>query len=211
MLLSATVLGLAGCVNAEKPAPPGAGNSVSYGPPVTTTQSAKPSPPATGSANPSAPQSPTTAAQTANHHNDADVTFARQALLLRQQAVALAQAAGTSSVSAQVKALAGQIGRDPVSTGTLANWLTGWKQTVPTPGTEQVDGVLSTSQLHQVTAAQGTAFDMQWLQFMKANLASARAVVSAEQAHGANAQATRLAKRWAGLLASEASKIDTIG
>lgn len=208
MLLSATVLGLAGCVNAEKPAPPGAGNSVSYGPAVTTT-SATPSPSA--SANPSASQGATTAAQTADHHNQADVTFAKQALLLRQQAVSMAGAAGTGSVSAQVKALATQVSRDPVATGTLTDWLTGWHQTVPTPGSDKVTGVLSTSQLHQVTSAQGTAFDMQWLQFMKANLASARQVVAAEQAHGTNAQAKQLAQRWAGLLKSETAKIDAIG
>lgn len=205
VLLSATVLGLAGCVNAEQPAPPGAGDSVSYGPPITSAP-ATTSPSASPTTSPSA----TTAAQTADHHNAADVTFAKQALLLRQQAVSLADAAGTASVSDQVKALAGQISKDPVAPRTLTNWLTGWNQAIPTPGSEQVAGVLSTSQLHQATAAQGTAFDMHWLQYMKANLASARQVAAAEQAHGANAQAKQLAKQWAGLLRTEAAKLAAI-
>jgi uncharacterized protein (DUF305 family) len=210
VLLSATVLGLAGCVNAEKPAPPGAGDSVSYGPAVTTTQSPTPSPSVSGSATPPSSPGTTTAAQTADHHNAADVTFAKQALLLRQQAVSLANAAGSASVSSQVKALAGQISRDPVATGTLTTWLTGWNQTVPTPASQQVKGVLTTSQLHQVTSAQGTSFDMQWLQYMKANLASARQVATAEQAHGANGQAKQLATQWAGLLRTESAKLSAI-
>jgi uncharacterized protein (DUF305 family) len=211
VLLSATVLGLAGCVNAEKPAPPGAGDSVSFGPPITATSSAPASPSVSGSVNPSVSPGATTAAQTADQHNQSDVTFAEQALLLRQQAVSLAAAAGTSSVSSQVTALAAKIDQDPVATATLIDWLTGWHQAVPAPGTVQVAGVLSTSQLHQVTSAQGTAFDMQWLQYMKANLASARQAVATEQAHGANAQAKQLAKRWAGLLTSETTAIDAIG
>jgi uncharacterized protein (DUF305 family) len=211
VLLTATVLGLAGCVNAEKSAPPGAGNSVSYGPAVTTTQSAPASPSVGASTNPSTSQGATTAAQTADRHDQADVTFAKQALLLRQQAVSMAGAAGSGSVSSQVKALAAKIDGDPVATDTLSGWLTGWHQTVPTPATATVPGVLSTAQLHQVTGAQGTSFDMQWLQFMKANLASATQVVATEQAHGTNTQARQLARRWASLLKSETTTIDAIG
>ncbi|HEY3752844.1 MAG TPA: DUF305 domain-containing protein [Pseudonocardiaceae bacterium] len=207
VLLSATVLGLAGCVNAEKPAAPGAGNGQSFGNPPSSSQpvssapaSAPPSAPASGQSSP-----PTT---TAEHHNQTDVTFTKHAVLLRQQAVALANAAAKSSTDSRVRALAGQISKDSVSVTTLTTWLSQWGQAAPSSNTGA--GVLSASQLRQATSAKGTSFDMQWLQFMKANLAASRQALSTEQAHGSSPQVKQLAKQWAAAAKSESSKLAAI-
>ena len=207
VLLSATVLGLAGCVNAEKSAPPGAGNSVSYGPPVSSSVSAPPS--TTTPANPSASQGATTATQSADHHNTADQTFAKQAVVLRQQALAMAAAASTSGVNSRLRGLANQITRDAgPSVSTLNAWLSDWRQQAPAAGS--VSGSLSTAQVNQLTAAKGTAFDMQWLQYMRANLAAARQAALTEAAQGANAQVRQAAQHWAAALKTESSTIASI-
>jgi uncharacterized protein (DUF305 family) len=206
VLLSATVLGLAGCVNAEKPAAPGAGDSQSFGNLPSSSQPVS-SPPASTPAAPPSGQS-STPTTTADHHNKSDVAFTKQAVLLRQQALAMANAAAKSSTDSRVRALAGQISKDAVSVTTLTTWLSQWGQAAPTSNTGA--GVLTTSQLHQVTSAKGTSFDMQWLQFMKANLAAARQAASTEQAHGSAAQVKQLAKAWAAAAKSEASKLAAI-
>jgi uncharacterized protein (DUF305 family) len=199
VLLTATVLGLAGCVNAEQPAPPGAGESVSYGPPPSVPPQSTPA--GSVSANPSG--TPTAA------HNQADVTFAQQVELLRQQAISMANAAGASSTNTQVKALASQITHDAgPSVGVVQNLLVRWNQTA---GDQQSPGVLSTTQLQQVTSAKGTAFDMQWLQFMKANLNATQQAVTTETSKGADQQAVQIAKQWAAALSAELVKIGIIG
>lgn len=199
MLLTATVLGLAGCVNAEQSAPPGAGESESFGAPPSVPLESGPG--GSVAANPSGTQ---TAA-----HNQTDVTFAQQAELLRQQAISMANAAGSSSTNAQVKALASQIIHDAgPSVGVVQNLLVQWNQTA---GAQQAPGVLSTTQLQQVTSAKGTAFDMQWLQFMKANLNATQQAVTTETAKGSDKQATQIAKQWATALTSELQKINAIG
>jgi uncharacterized protein (DUF305 family) len=217
VLLSATVLGLAGCVNAEKPAAPGAGNSVSYGPAPTASQTPTTAPSTTGSAsgnpsaNPSTSTSVATASQTAARHNAADVTFAKQAVLLRQQALTLANTGKSAGISSQLRALAGQITTDgaPAVSAPTA-WLTDWGLAVPSPSTFHTTGVLSTTQLAHVTATQGIAFDMQWLQYMKANLAAARQAVATEVAHGTNPQAQQAARHWGPILKTEATKLAAI-
>lgn len=197
MLFTAAALGLTGCVNAEQSAPPGAGDSVSYGPAAS----------APASAGPTSGNAGSTGTQT-GAHNQADVTFAQQTALLRQQALALATAAGSSSTNAQVKALAAQITHDAgPSVGVLSNLLVQWNQ----QASQQGPGALSTTQLQQVTSAQGTSFDMQWLQFMKANLQATQQAVNTEQSHGSDQQAVQLAKQWAPALTTELAKIKSIG
>jgi uncharacterized protein (DUF305 family) len=206
VLLSATVLGLAGCVNAEKPAAPGAGNGQSFGNLPSSSQPASSAPASAPAAPPSGQSStPTT---TAEHHNQTDVTFTKHAVLLRQQAVALANAAAKSSTDSRVRALAGQISKDSVSVTTLTTWLSQWGQAAPTSNTGA--GVLSANQLRQATSARGTSFDMQWLQFMKANLAASRQALSTEQAHGSSPQVKQLAKQWAAAARAESSKLAAI-
>lgn len=206
MLLSATVLGLAGCVNAEKAAPPGAGDSVSYGAPP----SSMPPSTTTSAGSPSSSQGGT--AQTADRHNGADVTFATQAVLLRQQALTMATLAGASSTNAQVKALATQIKDDTVpSATTLSDWLNQWGQQVPSADSANLPGVLTSAQLSQLTSAKGTAFDMRWLQYLRGNLQAAKTAVATEQANGTFGQAKQLAQQWAAVVQTELTKANSIG
>lgn len=211
VLLTATVLCLAGCVNAEQPAPPGAGNSVSFGPPVTsasappTTTAATTSP----SVTPTTQGTTTTATQSADRHNAADVTFAQQAVVLRRQALAMAGAAGTSGVSGQVRGLAGQFAQDAgPSVTTLTEWLSDWNHQAPAAA--DVHGALSTTQLSQLTAARGTSFDMKWLQYMKSNLAAAEQAATTEVADGASAQAKQAAQKWTTALRTESRTLNSI-
>lgn len=215
VLLSATVLGLAGCVNAEKPAPPGAGDSVSYGPPVTSPTNSPatttPTTPPPSSGAPATGASVTTAAQTAAHHNRTDVTFAERAVLLRQQALTLAGAAETAGINPQLRSLAAQVTTDGgPAVGTLSTWLSDWGQAAPARGSVPTAGVLSADQLRHVTSARGTAFDMQWLQYLQANLAAAREAAGTEVAHGANQQAKQVARHWATVLKAESDRLAAI-
>jgi uncharacterized protein (DUF305 family) len=195
VLLSATVLGLSGCVNAEQAAPAGAGNSVSYGAAPTTTT----------------PQTPSSAADTipaSADHNQADVTFAKQGALLRQQAVTMANLAANST-NAQVRALGAKISQDTESATTMTGWLSKWGQQAPT-STDTGTGVLSAGQLQQLSTAKGTSFDMQWLQFMGANLTAAQQGATTEQSGGKDSQAKQLATKWVTTLKSELTTLNGI-
>jgi uncharacterized protein (DUF305 family) len=109
-----------------------------------------------------------------------------------------------------LRGLANQITKDAgPSVRTLTTWLSDWGQQAPAAGT--VTGSLSSSHLNQLTSAKGTAFDMQWLQYMKANLAAARQIALTEATKGADAQARQAAQRWAAALKTESSKLAAIG
>lgn len=208
VLLSATVLGLAGCVNAEEPAAPGAGDSQSFGPPPTTTTTTAPS----VSSSSVSPTSSGGTTQTANKHNATDVAFATQAVLLRQQALTMATLAGADSTNAQVKALATKIKNDTVpAQAQLTTWLQGWGQTVPSADSAKLPGVLTSTQMSQLTSAKGTAFDMHWLQYMKANLQAAKDATAKEQSDGAFQQAKQMAQQWAGVVKTELNTVNGIG
>jgi uncharacterized protein (DUF305 family) len=207
VLLSATALGLAGCVNAEKPAAPGAGESASYGPPPSSMP-----PSTTSAASPSSSASQGSPTQTADKHNQADVTFAEQVVLLRQQALTMATVAGASSTNAQVKALSTQIRNDTVpATSTLTTLLSQWGQNVPAADSANLPGVLTDAQMSQLTAAKGTAFDMHWLQYMRANLQAAGNAIAAEQSGGSSAEVKQVAQQWSSTARSELAKVNSIG
>lgn len=144
------------------------------------------------------------ASQTSNGHSAADVTFVKQALLLRQQALTMATAAAASSTNSQVKALATTIKNDAVpSVTTLTGWLSQWNQPTPTASTDKGPGVLTSSQLAQLTSAKGTAFDMQWLQYMRANLQAAKNAAQTEGSQGSFGQAKQVAQQWSSALDAE--------
>lgn len=203
VLLSAAVLGLAGCVNAEKSAPAGAGDSVSYGNPPST-QPAAPSsqaPPsgASSSTNPSG------ASNAGDQHNDADTTFLNKAVLLRQQVLTIAGYAQTSSTNSQIKALATKITQDKTpNVNEMTGWLSQWNQPAPSG---QVTGVLSASGLNQLHSATGTAFDMHFSQAVKDNLNAAKQAATTEQSQGSNPQAKQTAQQWVGELTTELSQL----
>jgi uncharacterized protein (DUF305 family) len=192
VLLSATVLGLAGCVNAERAAPAGAGNSQSFGPAATTS---------------SAPSSPALDAGT--QHNAADVTFLDQSVQLRQQALTIAGLAAKGSSNAQVQSLATDItSASGPSVTTMTGWLTQWNQ--PAPGAGSVPGLLAATDLQQLQTLTGTPFDMHWLQDVHGNLTAAQQAASTETAKGSNPQAKALAQQWTAQLKAQLAKLSTI-
>jgi uncharacterized protein (DUF305 family) len=194
------VLTLAGCVNAEKAAQPGAGASQSYGPPPVVATSSVP--PTSGTAVP---------ASAGTQHNASDVTFLDQAVQLRQQAITVATTAGRQSTNAQVRALATQLASDTVpSVNTMTGWLSQWGLSLPPAVPGQVPGLLTDAQVQQLNAATGTAFDMQWLQGIRGNLTAAQQAANTEASKGSNPAAKQLAQQWATQLATELTKLSTI-
>ena len=195
MLLSAAALALAGCVNAEQAAPPGAGASQSYGPaPVVATSSAAAVPASAGT-----------------QHNASDVTFLDQAIQLHQQAITVATKATSQSTNAQIRTLATQLAADAVpSVSTMTGWLSQWGQSVPASVPGQLPGLLTDAQVQQLTSATGTAFDMQWLQGIKGNLTAAQQAATTEASKGSNAAAKQLAQQWGTQLAAELTKLSAI-
>jgi uncharacterized protein (DUF305 family) len=199
VLLSAVLLGLAGCVNAEKAAPAGAGASQSFGPAPTTTSA------------PSASAPTSTQGSAAAAHNAADITFLDQAVQLRQQAINLATKASTVSTNAQIRTLATQIANDAVpSVDTMTGLLTQWGQPSPSSVPGQIPGLLSDSQVQQIEAATGTPFDMQWLQGVKGNLTAAEQAATNEASKGSNPTAKQLAQQWATQLKTELNSLTAI-
>lgn len=202
VLLSAAVLGLAGCVNAEQSAPPGAGQSQSFGPAPTT---AAP----TSTTSPGGSVAPVS---TGADHNAADVTFATQAVQLRDQAATLATKATTASTDARVQALATTIAGDVTpSVNTMNGWLAQWGQPAAgsVPG-QVVPGLLTSAQVQQLESATGTPFDMQWLQAMRGNLQASKTIATTEASKGSNAAAKQAAQQWVTELTSELSKLSAI-
>lgn len=214
MLLSAAVLGLAGCVNAEKSAPPGAGDSVSYGNPPSVQPTTQPAQSSSSSGSPvtsGAPVSGTQGAtggtnQAADQHNAADATFGKDAVLLRQQVLTIAGYAQTSSTNSQFKAIATRITQDKTpDVATVNSWLAQWNQPAPSG---QVTGLLTPSALSQLQSANGTAFDMHFGQAVKDNLTASKQDATTEQAQGANPQAKAAAAAWLTELTTELSQLD---
>jgi len=201
VLLSATLISalgwLAGCVNAEQSAPPGAGQSQSYGPAPTTVAP-------TGS-----PSGSVVPAQAGTDHNAADITFVDQAVQLRQQAASLATKATTASTDSRIQTLATAIAADVVpSVSTMTGWLTQWGAPTSVPG--QIPGLLTDAQVQQLESATGTPFDMQWLQAMNGNLQASQAAAQTEVSKGTNAAAKQLAQQWLTELKSELTKLRAI-
>ncbi len=201
VLLSAAVLGLAGCVNAEQAAPAGAGASQSYGPP--------PSAPAT-----SAAQSPTgggAPTQAGTQHNSDDIAFLDQAVRLRQQVITLATKASTTSTNSTIRTLATELAGDTVPpVDTMTGWLTQWGQPAPSSVPGQVPGLLTDAQVQQIESATGTPFDMQWLQAIHGNLTAAQQAATTEASKGSNPAAKQLAQQWATELKTELTKLAAI-
>jgi uncharacterized protein (DUF305 family) len=196
VLLSATVLGLAGCVNAEQAAPAGAGNSQSFGPAATTTSVAPVSSPA---------------AVAGAQHNAADVTFLDQSVQLRQQALTIAGLAAKGSSNAQVQSLATDIAdATGPSVTTMTGWLTQWNQPSPQSVPGQVPGVLAAADLQQLQTLTGTPFDMHWLQDVHGNLTAAQQLATTETTKGSNPQAKALAQQWTTQLKAQLAKLSTI-
>jgi uncharacterized protein (DUF305 family) len=205
MLLSATVLGLAGavsgCANHAEAAAPGAGESVSYGlPPATTTGAA------------AASGEPTAPAQANAQHNQADVTFLNSVALLHDQAGQLGSLGAASAINAQLRTLSQTISteRYPASE-TLANWLAQWGQPAPSASVTQVPGLLTTAQVQQLQGLKGSAFDSALVSDLVANHQAVISAANTEVSSGSNPQAQQVAQNLVTAEQAELNQLNALG
>ncbi|HWC81881.1 MAG TPA: DUF305 domain-containing protein [Pseudonocardiaceae bacterium] len=207
MLLSATVLGLgiglSGCANHEQAAAPGAGDSVSYGmPPATTSNSG------TGGET-MVPAAPSQADST---HNQADVTFLDDVVLLRQQAVQLATLGQSTATNPKLKTLCGQLAANVYpDAATLTGWLSQWNQPAPTAQSAQVDGLLTSSELSQLQAMSGTGFDSKLVSDLVANHQAVLSAANTEVTSGSNPQAKQVATNLVTAETAAVSQLNGLG
>lgn len=171
VLVGVTSLGwLAACVNAERPAPPGAGSSVSYG-----------------------PASPSVAVR--EQHNQSDVGFLHEAIALRDEATTLGHLANTKSSLGPVRMLGRDIATaEQPDDKTARDLLRRWHQPV-TPATPPPDPVPA-SQIRQLSAASGRDFDRKWAEAVQLMLADSRRVTATEEVAGQYPSVKAMAVQW---------------
>ena len=190
VLLSATALGLvgglSGCANHEVAAPPGAGESTSYGMPPSSTATTAPAG-STGTT--------TLPAHVGAVHNQADVTFLDSVVLLRQQGTQLATLGSTQATNPKLKTLAGTLAQEQsVPTDTLTSWRPQWNQPAPSVGTTQVSGLLSTAELSQLQTLTGATFDTKLVRDLVANHQAVLNAANTELTAGTSQQAKQVAQ-----------------
>ncbi|NIK58550.1 DUF305 domain-containing protein [Kribbella shirazensis] len=131
--------------------------------------------------------------------NEADVRFASEMILHHQQAVQLASMAGYQARSAQVKRLAATVGaaQEP-EIKTLSAWLAGWGKPTPQQAhghDEELPGMMTQDELHDLGDVPGAAFDRAWAQWMIKHHQGAIAMAKAQQTAGKSPAAVALAKK----------------
>ncbi|TDD54350.1 DUF305 domain-containing protein [Saccharopolyspora elongata] len=174
-------LALAGCTPSEEPSdqPPGPGTP----------------PPATAQQHAGQGHAP------AGEHTATDREFAQQLLANRQQVLNLAELAGTSAQSAEVKTLAAefkQAAQPQVDQLTaFLNSATG-QQSGSSPEDEAGDsadaGLQTDQQLQQISKLSGAQFDQQWKQAMLSLQQGAGNLARTEQEEGSAQQMRKLAE-----------------
>ncbi|GAB3722402.1 DUF305 domain-containing protein [Amycolatopsis oliviviridis] len=137
------------------------------------------------------------AQQAAVPFNDADLTFARQALAHHQQGVDLASLAETRAGNEQLKALAKRvIDTHEPEIARLSGLIESWGQPAPDdPNLEHVqrDGYISPGDLAQLAGLSGKDFDRQFVSRLLRQREAGVRIAEAETQHGRNPDARDLA------------------
>ncbi|OXM49211.1 DUF305 domain-containing protein [Amycolatopsis alba] len=137
------------------------------------------------------------AQQAAVPFNDADLTFARQALAHHQQGVDLASLAETRAANDQLKALARRvIDTHEPEIARLSGLIESWGQPAPDdPNLEHVqrDGYLSPDDMAALTGLSGKDFDRQFVTRLLRQREAGVRIADAETQHGRNPDARDLA------------------
>lgn len=158
--------------------------------------------------------------------NATDARFATDMITHHRQAIDMAQLAETRAGSQQVKDLAMKIkaAQDPEIT-TMSDWLRQWGQPVPSPmagmpgmdhGMAGMDhgatmpGMMSDTEMTQLTGASGAAFDQLFLQLMVKHHQGAIEMAGTEQRQGQAAQAKQLASKIATDQATEITQMQAL-
>jgi uncharacterized protein (DUF305 family) len=127
--------------------------------------------------------------------NDADVMFAQGMIPHHQQAVEMANLAGTRAADPEVKQLAAQIkaAQDP-EINTLTGWLQSWGKPTAMAGGHSMSGMMTEADMTMLKAATGKDFDRMFAQMMITHHNGAIQMARDEQTNGKNAAAKALAK-----------------
>lgn len=138
---------------------------------------------------------PAPSAAVSGDHNSADVMFAQMMTPHHRGAIDMTNLAPTRAASPQVKELAARISseRGPEITE-MTGWLTSWNQPPADMAMiHPMPGMMSESDMTQLSAASGPAFDRQFLTMMTAHHQGAIEMAKTEQSNGIDAPAKALA------------------
>ena len=175
--------------------------------------------PASSAAAPAASQGP----PAAGPHNAQDVTFVKDMLPHHTQAVEMADMALNRDTTPEVKALAMQIrGAQAPEISSMAGWLVGWGQEVPSPDSSTLGGsmgggsmggkaggtgMMSPDQMTRLDGATGSEFAKMWLTDMTEHHTSAVDMARTETTSGQSTDAKKLA---ADIISSQTAEIATM-
>jgi uncharacterized protein (DUF305 family) len=130
-------------------------------------------------------------------HNEADVSFAQAMIPHHRQAVGMATLATGRASDPRVKDLADRIeaAQDP-EVMKVTGWLDTWGAEMPADmtGMDGMPGMMSTADIHALTAATGTAFDKKFLTLMIAHHTGALTMAQGELTEGSDPSAKALAQ-----------------
>ncbi|CCK26815.1 lipoprotein [Streptomyces davaonensis JCM 4913] len=135
--------------------------------------------------------------------NDADVAFAQMMIPHHEQALEMAELADGRAADAEVKDLAGKIekAQDP-EIRTMKGWLKEWNQPVAAesmPGMDHGsghggDGMMSDTDMTELKALKGTAFDKAFAEMMIEHHNGAISMAEDERKNGESADAKKMAE-----------------
>lgn len=145
--------------------------------------------------------------------NDADVEFAQGMIPHHEQAVAMAELALDPTVGAgpEVTDLATRVrGAQDPEIELMTAWLTAWGQPVQMDTSEghnmeDMNGVMSTTEMDMLGAATGAEFDRMWMEMMIAHHEGAISMAEEVQAAGSNPDVIALA---ATIITAQQGEID---
>lgn len=125
--------------------------------------------------------------------NGADVTFATMMIPHHEQAVEMAELAGTRASDAEIKDLARKIkGAQDPEIQTMKGWLSAWGKSGGM--SHDMPGIMSAEDMKKLEAVKGAAFDKQFAQLMIAHHNGAIEMARTEQSQGSNPEAKALAR-----------------
>jgi uncharacterized protein (DUF305 family) len=181
---------LAACGDADTTVPGSAGTPTATATAGTSAPSHTPTPTPTAS--------PTRAIPAATGpHNDLDVMFATDMIPHHRQAVEMATFAETRATDARVKNLAARIRTaQEAEVAAMASWLKGWGQPVPAPDqahTAHGPGMMDHSEMEDLKAAKGRAFDRMFCDMMVRHHQGALEMANVVKTRGKNRAVRALA------------------
>jgi uncharacterized protein (DUF305 family) len=133
----------------------------------------------------------------ATMHNKADIRFAQAMIPHHKQAVDMAKLATGRASDPRVKDLAARVEAAQVpEVMKMTGWLDTWGAQMPDDMTamDGMPGMMSTADIHALTAATGTAFDKRFLTLMIAHHTGALTMAQGELTEGSDPAAKALAQ-----------------